>query len=184
MDSYMGTILMWAMNWAPRGWAICDGSLLSISQNTAFFSLIGTTYGGNGTTTFALPDLRGRMPIGMGQGPGLTPRTLAQQFGNENTQLTDVNMPSHTHTLTASTTASTSLSPTPAANWTLGAPGTVTGDRPPVVTPVNMYTSTPSTAVPSAPTSAAGGSAPFGNMPPALCVNYIICVEGVYPTRP
>ncbi len=185
MDGTIGTILMWAMNWAPTNWAICDGSLLSISQNTALFSLIGTSYGGNGTSNFALPDLRGRLPIGMGQGPGLSLRTLGELTGTEQVTLTAANMPPHSHNLTATNTPNANLTQAPANNWSLGAAASVSGDRPPVITPVSMYTSTPQGAsVPSAPTSVVGSGIPVENMPPVLCVNFIICVAGIYPSRP
>jgi microcystin-dependent protein len=98
MDSFMGTILPWPISWAPNDWALCDGSLLPISQYQALFSLIGTTYGGNGTTNFALPDLRGRMPVGAGHGPGLTPRQLGQAYGAESAALSQSNLPAHTRT--------------------------------------------------------------------------------------
>lgn len=185
MDPIIGTILIWPLNWAPQDWLICDGTVLSIQQHTALFSLIGTTYGGNGTTNFALPDLRGRMPIGMGQGNGLTNRTLGQMLGAETATLNGSNMPAHTHTLTAGTTPSSGLTQAPAANWTLGAAASVTGDRQPVVTPVNMYNANAATnPVQSAPTSVAGSGAAFGIMPPALCLNFIICINGIFPIRP
>src|SRR5215472_14207563 len=98
---FLGEIFMFAGNFAPRGYALCNGQLMSIQQNTALFSILGTTYGGNGTTTFALPDLRGRSPIGTGQGPGLTDIVLGEMAGTENVTLTTNNMPSHTHSLNA-----------------------------------------------------------------------------------
>src|SRR5215207_9632471 len=101
-EPFIGEIRMFGGNFAPRGWAFCEGQLLSIAQNTALFSILGTTYGGNGTTTFALPDLRGRVPIQPGQGPGLSPYTLGQMSGQENVTLLITNIPAHTHTLGAS----------------------------------------------------------------------------------
>src|SRR5262245_42833413 len=97
MDSFIGSIILFAGNFAPRGWAFCQGQILSIAQNTALFSILGTTYGGNGQTTFALPDLRGRVPIGTGQGPGLSNIDLGEQSGSENVTLLASNMPPHTH---------------------------------------------------------------------------------------
>lgn len=185
MDPIIGTILIWPLNWAPQDWLICDGSLLPIQQYTALYSLLGTTYGGNGTINFALPDLRGRMPIGMGLGTGLTNRVLGQKYGAESATLAASNMPAHAHTLAAGNTPSASLTQAPAANWTLGAAASVSGDRVPVVTPVNMYNANAAqNPVQSAPTSVAGGGAPFGTMPPALCLNFIICFNGIFPTRP
>lgn len=183
-EFYIGTILPWAPNFAPQNWALCNGQLLPISNYQALFSIIGTAYGGDGRTSFGLPDLRGRMPIGMGQGPGLTPRAIGQQFGHETTQLQQQNLPAHSHTLTASNTPSSSLSQAPAAGWTLGAADASTGGRTPTLTPVMMYgPSSPADPVPSAPTSSVGGNEPVGIMPPALCINYIICLNGIYPQR-
>ncbi len=113
MEVFLGTIFFFGFNFAPRGWSTCEGQLLSISQNSALFSLLGTYYGGNGQTTFALPDLRGRYPMGQGQGPGLTPRTIGEASGRESVQLTLNEMPSHTHTARA---ASSSSSKSPAGN--------------------------------------------------------------------
>ena len=100
-EPYIAEIFMGGMNFAPRGYSTCAGQILSIAQNTALFSLLGTTFGGNGQTTFALPDLRGRVPMGQGQGPGLTDRSLGEQGGAENVTLTINEMPSHNHTLNA-----------------------------------------------------------------------------------
>src|SRR5690606_5156315 len=97
-EPFLGEIRMVGFNFAPRGWAFCQGQLLSIAQNSALFSLLGTMYGGNGTTTFALPDLRGRSPVGMGNGPGLTPITQGELAGTENVTLLSTQMPMHTHT--------------------------------------------------------------------------------------
>ena len=99
VEPYIAEIVLFGGNFAPRGWAFCDGSLLSIAQNTALFSLLGTTYGGNGQTTFALPDLRGRVAIHAGQGPGLTPRDLGESFGTEQVTLTVAQLPAHSHSV-------------------------------------------------------------------------------------
>ena len=96
MDPFIGLIVMFGGNFAPRGWALCDGQLLSISSNSALFSILGTTYGGDGRTTFGLPDLRGRVPMHPGTGPGLSPRTLGQKSGTETVQLTTAQLPPHT----------------------------------------------------------------------------------------
>jgi len=187
MEAFLGTILPWPMNFAPAGWALCDGSLLPINQNQALFSLIGTTYGGNGINNFAVPNLCGRMPIGAGNGPGLTPRVFGQTYGAESAALTANNLPGHTHTLTASNADNSGLTQAPAPNWTLGAAASNTGGRQPAIVAVNMYNAaTPATPVPSAPTSVAGSAnpAPVATVPPALCINFIICTNGIYPTRP
>lgn len=171
-EAYIGMIIMVAFDFAPPKWEICDGRILSIAQNQALFSLLGTRFGGNGQTTFGLPDLRGRMPIGMGMGPGLTPRQLGDMAGQE---LTAATMPAHSHTLAASTTT-TGLTQAPAAGWTLGGAG-LPGRTP---QPVDMY-STAGGSVPSAPTSVAGtGSA---SISPATCLNFIICTQGLFPSR-
>ncbi len=105
MEPFIGQIQLFGFGWAPQGWATCDGQLLSISSNTALFSLLGTTYGGDGRTTFALPDLRGRVPLHQGQGPGLTSYVLGEVLGQESVALTTQQMPSHTHGIQGSATA-------------------------------------------------------------------------------
>jgi len=186
MEAFMGTIMIWPMNWAPVNWALCDGRLIPITQNSALFALLGTTYGGNGTSNFALPNLCGRIPLGAGQGTGLTPREFAKTYGAEGFALTANNMPAHTHTLAASSQDSAGLTQAPAAGWTLGAAASRTADRTPVVTPVNMYNAaSPTTPVASAPTSVAGSATPLtiATVPPTLCMNFIICLYGLFPTR-
>lgn len=191
MDVFVGFISPFPFDWAPDGWALCNGSTVPMQQYAALYSLIGIRYGGDGRTTVGLPDLRGRAIVGMGAGPGLTPRTIAQQFGAEtgSVALTTNNLPPHSHTLAASNTASGSLTQNPAANWTLGAAASVTAARPPVTTPVNMYNATaltPQNAVQSAPSSTVGAGQPvqMPSMPPALCLNFCIALMGLYPTRP
>lgn len=186
MDVYVGFITGFAFDWAPQDWSQCNGNVIPITQYQALYSLIANRFGGDGRTTFGLPDLRGRTPVGQGAGPGLTPRVVAQQFGTENTTLSFANMPAHSHTLTAYSNA-TELTQAPAANWALGAAASVTADRVPVITPVNMYKpagATPQGAVQSAPTSIAGNGSPFNTMQPSLCINFCIALNGLYPTRP
>ncbi|HJW03590.1 MAG TPA: tail fiber protein [Azospira sp.] len=168
MDGFIGEIRMFAGNYAPQNWALCDGSQLPISGNEALFSLIGTTYGGNGVSTFALPDLRGRIPICQGQGNGLTPRPLGQAVGTEGVALSQAEMPNHTHTLNAGAQAS---APAPQGNL----PGT---------TSFNLYApavTTPATFAGNA-ISNAGNGAPHNNVMPSLCINFIIMLVGTYPT--
>jgi microcystin-dependent protein len=174
-EPFIGQIMMFAGNFAPKGWAFCDGSILSIAQNTALFSILGTTYGGNGQTTFALPDLRGRVPIQPGQGPGLSPHTLGEMSGVENVTLLITNMPAHNHTLAAS--GAQGDSPTPE-----GAVPAITVD-PNSQQPLNSYSASPNTTM--APTSVglSGGSQPHTNMQPYTCINFIIALEGIYPSR-
>lgn len=178
MDPLIGTIIMFAGNFAPRGWALCDGSVLAISANSALFSILGTTYGGNGTTTFALPDLRGRVPVGVGAGPGLPVTVLGELSGSPTTSLTVGNMPAHNHaaTLVAEGAPGNTANPT---NALLSI--SVTGDQiygpDTLASEVNMNAK----AVQVQP---AGGNQPFNNMQPYLGINFIIATEGVFPSRP
>ena len=162
---------MFAGNFAPTGWAFCQGQLLPIAQNQALFSLLGTTYGGNGTTTFALPDLRGRVPVGFGQGPGLSNRVIGEQFGSELVTLNINQMPSHNHTVNAVTTEGNQNLPTnslPANTKTL--------DK--EYSDANANTTMKATMV-----NPTGGSQPFGVSQPSLGVNFIIALQGIYPSR-
>ena len=170
-DSIIGEIRMFAGNFAPTGWAFCQGQLLPIAQNQALFSLLGTTYGGNGTTTFALPDLRGRVPVGFGQGPGLSNRVIGEQFGSELVTLNINQMPSHNHTVNAVTTEGNQNLPTnslPANTKTL--------DK--EYSDANANTTMKATMV-----NPTGGSQPFGVSQPSLGVNFIIALQGIYPSR-
>lgn len=165
MESYLATIILFAGNFAPRGWFFCDGRLLSIREHTALFSLLGTTYGGNGVTTFALPDLRGRVPVGAGEGLGLTPRTPGQAFGAESVTLLSINLPAHTHGIPVELPPD-GTSATPPANAVVG------------------YTSAPAAQRGMVQSEPAGNSIPVSISPPSLGLNYIICAEGIYPSRP
>jgi microcystin-dependent protein len=164
-EPFIGEIRAFGFTFAPRGWATCSGQILSIAQNTALFSLLGTTYGGNGQTTFALPDLRGRIGINQGQGPGLSNRSLGEQAGEENHTLTANEMPSHTHAQPAST-----------ADQSTNRPGSA------VPTKGGVYAGSGDGTLMD-PTTAAGGSQPHNNMPPYLVINYCIALEGIYPSR-
>jgi microcystin-dependent protein len=175
MEPLLAEIRMFAGNFAPRGWAFCDGSILSISQNTALFSLLGTTYGGNGQTTFALPDLRGRLPMHPGQGPGLSPRNLGEQGGVESVTLISTQMPAHTHAVNASGQQGDGVVPD-------GAVWAVSVD-PNSGAPLNNYGATPTTTMSPQALGVAGGNQPHSNVQPFLCVNFIIALEGIYPSR-
>ena len=167
MEPLIGMIVLFAGNFAPRGWAFCDGSLLSISQYQALFSILGTTYGGNGQTTFALPDLRGRVPLSAGQGPGLTVRPLGAHGGAEQTVLTSAQLPSHSHPLNAKQGAADDDLPT--GNLLAGAEVFGAGS--------------PDSVMNAEAIGSTGGSTPVGNMQPFLALNYIIALEGIYPSR-
>jgi microcystin-dependent protein len=170
MEPFIAQIMLFGGNFAPRGWAFCDGQLLPISNHQALFSLIGTTYGGDGRTTFALPDLRGRVPCHAGTGPGLSPRQIGQRFGEEDVTLSEANMPVHSHAL--QTAASGALDPRGQAGGSLG--------------PAQIYVGsgeTPNTALNAASIGTSGGSQAHDNMQPTLCINYIIALEGIFPPR-
>jgi microcystin-dependent protein len=168
MDQFVAEIRIFAGNFAPKGWAFCNGQLFPISQNTALFSLLGTTYGGNGTTDFALPDLRGCSPMHQGQGPGLTNRTLGEQGGEETVTLGLGQIPAHSHQLTASTGASTN---TPGANVLGQSAAKIYGP------PGNLV---PMAGVAVLPT---GNSQPHDNRQPYLALNFIIALQGIFPAR-
>ena len=181
MEGYIAEIRLFAGNFAPRGWAFCNGQILSIAQNTALFALLGTTYGGNGQTTFALPDLRGRVAVGPGQGPGLPAVNLGQMSGEPNHTLIITEMPAHNHVAQVTVRAydegfgGGGSSSVPTNNvWSSVASG-------------SPYNNTSNTAMnPGAVQTVigiAGGSQPHNNMQPYLGVNYIICMEGIYPSR-
>jgi microcystin-dependent protein len=164
-------IAIYGFNFAPRGWAMCNGQILPIAQNTALFSLLGTTYGGNGQTTFALPDLRSRWPNHQGQGPGLSSYTIGQASGTESTTLTVNQLAAHNHLSTTPATAADGNSPDPAAGAVLAA-GT------------NIYKVAAATVQMSpTPTSLTGGSQPVPIIQPYLTVNYCIALEGIFPSR-
>lgn len=174
MEPFIGMIQIFGFNFAPRGWAMCDGSLLSIAQNTALFSLLGTTYGGNGQTTFALPDLRGRVPVGFGQGPGLSANELGQAAGSENVTLLTNQIPAHTHQMMASSDAQSAG----------GASGNSLGSAARGSTAGNVYVPGATSQVAMASiTTPVGGSQPHSNMQPYLVMNYCIAVEGIFPSR-
>ncbi len=173
MDPFIGEITIFAGNFAPRGWAFCWGQMISISQNTALFSLLGTYYGGNGTTTFALPDLRGRIPLGMGQGPGLQTYNLGQMGGQESVTLTNPQMPMHIHTTSVAVNGNPGNSAAPNGRY-LSASDQRNA----------QYTDQGGTGNLAGVSSAtAGGSQPHENMQPYLSLNFIIALQGIFPSR-
>ena len=195
MDPMMASIILFAGNFAPRGWAFCDGQLLPISQYSALFSLLGTTYGGDGRTTFALPDLRGRTPIGPRNGPGLSHYRLGQKGGVEHVIFNTTQIPSHSHLASAvdvtvslkASSAEANLH-TPTAGSSLAAGNEVNGRG---TDPVQMYNdATPDITLAGGSSSTSsitigntGGNLSHENRQPFLAVNYIIALQGVFPSR-
>lgn len=179
MTPTLGEIRMFAGNFAPRSWAFCNGQLMAISQNQALFSILGTTYGGDGRTTFALPDLRGRVPISPGQGAGLTDFRLGQRSGRNDVTFTVQNLPPHSHTFNVSNAAGTSS--TPVGN--VPANSQVQIERGGTEHPVNSSgTNANATMGPSAIANN-GGNQPVSIMNPFLGLHYIIALQGIFPSR-
>ena len=169
---FVGQIIAVGFNFAPVGWALCQGQLLPISENPTLFQLIGTTFGGNGQTTFGLPDLRGRAALGMGQGPGLGSYVLGQAAGVESATLAGAQIGSHVHGLSAAATATTA---TPSSSVVLGTPDTTT--------PIYATGGTGATLTAGAVSTTPGGGQPHENRQPSLTVNYIISLFGVFPSQ-
>jgi microcystin-dependent protein len=177
MEPFLGQIALFPFNFAPRGWAFCQGQLLPISQNTALFSLLGTNYGGNGTSNFGLPDLRGRVPVSQGQAPGLSDYPIGSMQGVETVTLLTSQSPSHSHPFQAVAAQATANSPAGA----LPAEGHGSGRGAPAV---NTY-APPQTAVPlaSGQVGSAGNGHPHNNLQPYLTLNWCIALQGIYPPR-
>jgi microcystin-dependent protein len=181
-EPFLSQITMFAGNFAPRGYALCNGQILSIQQNTALFSLLGTTFGGDGVTTFGLPNLQCRLPVGMGQGPGLSNYNLGQLGGLESVTLTTNQMPAHTHAFMASTSASattaSAVGPTvlPGTPSATGAEFYLKPAQPgqPPLDPVTLAAAVCSTT---------GQSQPHSNLMPSLCITFVIALVGVFPSR-
>ncbi len=173
-EPFIAEIRIFAGNFAPRSWAFCNGQLLPIAQNTALFSLIGTTYGGDGRTTTALPNLEGRAPMHPGRGPGLTERRLGEKTGTETVTLSEAQIPSHSHTMRGSSTA----------NGVAGAP-TNTSSFARDLSPRAYQANTTANLVDlaSQSLSATGGGQAHSNMQPFLALNFIIALQGLYPSR-
>ncbi len=170
-DQFVGEIRMFAGNFPPKGWALCNGQVLPIAQNTALFSLLGTMYGGNGSTNFALPDLRGRAPVFFGMGTGLTYKDIGEKGGSETINLTQSELPAHSHAVSAVTSNANQSSPTgnfPATTKLL--------DK-------EYSNSVPNTTFHNIMLNLTGGNQPINNMQPYLTVNFIIALQGIYPPR-
>lgn len=171
-EPFIAEIRIFAGNFAPRSWAFCNGQLLPISQNTALFSLIGTTYGGDGRTTTGLPNLQGRAPMHPGRGPGLTPRSLGQKGGTETETLTEAQIPSHNHSLQSSTSPGTTNSPAASSLLSRSAGGAAYDSNDNLSNSLNEDTLINT-----------GGGNSHNNMQPFLTVNFIIALQGLYPSR-
>ncbi|WP_159798872.1 phage tail protein [Flavobacterium sp. MK4S-17] len=178
MEGTIGEIRLFAASFAPKSWWYCDGSIIAIRSNTALYSILGTTYGGDGVQTFALPDLRGRTAIGAGQGPGLSYYSLGESIGVNTVTLTSVNLPPHTHAASVNVTI-----PTYSDEGTTGSPtGNVLASKPQMYT--TEETDTHLKPIPyNASIGIAGSSMPFNIMQPVIGMNYIICMYGVFPAR-
>lgn len=179
MEGTIAEIRYFAGNFAPRTWAFCDGAIYNIASNTALFSLLGTTYGGNGQTTFAVPDFQGRVGIGFGQGPGLSNYSLGAKAGTETVTLLTSNIPSHNHSVTGSATIN--------VNDTVANSDSPVGLYPGVSAATAYGTVTDNTTMANAQSSltvaTAGNSIPLSNQQPYLGMNYIICLFGIFPSR-
>ncbi len=174
-NPFIGQICMFGANFAPRSWALCDGQILLISQNTALFSLLGTLYGGDGRNTFALPDLRGRLPRHQGTGPGLTPRQIGKKDGIEDVVLNPAQMPTHTHQLDGTTEQADAEAPGGGGDPT----GKVLADA-----TISIYSAqTPDLNFDASAVSDTGGDQDHSTLMPVLCVNFIIALQGVVPSR-
>lgn len=171
-EPFTAEIRIFAGNFAPRGWAFCDGQLLPIAQNTALFSLIGTTYGGDGRTTTGLPNMKGRAPMHPGRGPGLTDRRLGQRGGVEQVTLAESQIPPHNHVLAATTAPA--IAKTPATDTALARTRGGTGYAPGSASTTDMAAEA---------VGSTGGTQPHDNMQPFLTLNYIIALVGLYPSR-
>jgi microcystin-dependent protein len=171
-EPFLGMIAIYGFNFAPRGWAMCNGQILPIAQNTALFSLLGTTYGGNGQTTFALPDLRSRVPVHFGQGPGLSSYVLGQAAGTETVTLNVNEIPAHTHTVACTDEDGTSSKP----------PGNIIAsqqDGNAAYANVSPNGTMAATMIPPS----GGGNQPHPNIQPYLAINFCIALEGIFPSR-
>ena len=174
MDAFIGQIIMVGFDFPPRNWAQCNGQLLPIAQNTALFSILGLTYGGDGRSTFALPDLRGRAPMHQGTGPGLTPVVLGQPTGSETTILLSSQMPAHNHGGGAVTTTQNCGDVGTSSAASTNFPG---------VTARPLYNDSPTGNLGLMPSVVAGGGQPHNNMQPYQVINFVIAMAGIFPSR-
>ena len=178
-DPFLGEIRIFACSWAPRGWALCNGQLMSITQNAALFSVIGTIYGGDGTKIFALPDLEGNVPVGTGTGPGLSTYTIGDFGGSQSVTLQHGDNPSHHHALQASGINATDVNPA-GKIYAKGRYSTGEGQG----GAVQLYgTAAPAVQQVISAIGISGGGQPHNNMMPTLALNFCICLDGIFPPR-
>jgi microcystin-dependent protein len=177
-EPFIGEIRPWALNFAPRGWAFCNGQLLPLSQNTSLFAVIGTYYGGDGKTTLGLPNLQGRAPMNLGHGPGLTNRNIGEVLGTPDVTLTEAQLPAHTHTLTAQNLDANSAAP--AGQFLANSNQEGPRGRIPFSTYAPLAAQTPM-APPAI--GSTGGSQSHENMQPYLAINMCIALVGIFPSR-
>jgi microcystin-dependent protein len=180
-EPFIGQISIFSFNFPPKGWAFCDGQLLPINQNQALFSLLGTYYGGNGITNFALPNFQGKVAMGMGSGAGLSPRTIGQAGGEQNHTLNVSEMPQHSHTPSYTATAN-SLNPS-GALWAPDPNGNVTFATSGNETMAVQVTNSNGDVVSAGAIAYAGGSLPHNNMAPYLVLSFAIALNGIFPSR-
>lgn len=182
---YLGQIIMFAGNFAPNGWALCNGQLLSIAQNSALFSILGTTYGGDGITTFALPNLQGRVPEHWGTGPGLPAVVIGESAGSNNVSLLVGNLPQHTHPVVPPCSSSAGTSTTPVNSYPAVDAVTATFTPPSThgTITVNSFASTSNQTMAPFVSGPTGGSLPINIQQPYLAVTFIIALQGIFPSR-
>jgi microcystin-dependent protein len=180
MEGTIGEIRMFAGTFAPRTWAFCNGQTISIATNTALFSILGTTYGGNGQTTFALPDFQGRVAVGTGTGPGLPNVQLGQKAGTNTVTLTSTNMPAHNHQVSGNVIIRAADDNTTFDNPSGNIPGATS--TPAYAAPTSANVNMAPIAL-NLPTTISGNGQPFSIMPPYLGMNYVICMFGIFPSR-
>jgi microcystin-dependent protein len=173
MDPFVAEIRIFPFNFPPKGWAFCDGQILPLSQNTALFSLLGTTYGGDGKSNFALPDMQGNSPMFYGQGPGLSLHDIGESSGSQTVTLLESEIPSHGHALMANVFNANLAAPSPARSFAKTSPGTSYKTTTTNLTQLSFNAIAP-----------AGGGQPHNNMMPYLTLNFCIALQGVYPPRP
>jgi len=182
MDPFVGEIRLWALNFAPVGWAFCQGQLLAISSNTALFSLLGTQFGGDGRSTFGLPNLQGQVTVGMGQGSGLSQYFIGESGGTPNITLNNQQMPAHPHTLPTSGDGTASIPASTTATVLAALPAARGKGATPLYASQSQYQSGPLT-MNVAEAGITGGNQPHNNMAPYLVLNYCIALQGVFPQR-